>query len=143
MRSVRSGKGSQQRKGRLPFVPSSSAKGANLVQRFYVSEGFVEAVVEPPTYTYVQPDLVRAQIVIHEGRKYFFGNVNFVGPTIYGSEALRGQISDLLRQPYTEARLADISRRLQAYYKTRGYYAVKVDGTADPTLALSGSCQCG
>ncbi len=125
-------------KGRLPFVPSQLTEGADLVQRFYVSEGFVEAVVEPPTYSYVQADLVRAQLVIHEGRKYFFGNVNFVGPTIYGGEALRGQILDLLRQPYTEARLADISRRIQSYYKTRGYYAVKVDGTADPTLALNG-----
>ena len=87
----------------------SSTKARIWSQRFYVSEGFVEAVVEPPTYTYLQPDLVRTQIVIHEGQKYFFGNVNFVGPTIYGGEALRGQILDLLRQPYTEARLADIS----------------------------------
>lgn len=125
-------------KGRLPFVPTQLDEGAELVQRFYVSEGFVEAMVDPPTYTYVQPDLVRTHIVIHEGRKYFFGKVNFVGPTIYGSEALRGQILDLLRQPYTEARLADISRRLQAFYKTRGYYAVKVEGMADPSLALSG-----
>ncbi|MGH9695448.1 MAG: BamA/TamA family outer membrane protein, partial [Bryobacteraceae bacterium] len=49
---------------------------------------------------------------------------------------MRGQILDLLRLPYTEARLADIPRRLQSYYKTRGYYAVKVDAIGDPTLAL-------
>nr|MBA3651106.1 hypothetical protein [Chthoniobacterales bacterium] len=86
-------------KGMLPFVPGELEEGANLVQRFYVSEGFVEAVVQPPTYRYVQPDLVKAQIVLHEGQKYFFGKVNFVGPTIYGGEALQGQILDLLRQP--------------------------------------------
>ena len=125
-------------KGLLPFVPGNLEEGVDLVQRYYVSEGFVEAVVEPPVFKYLAPDLVRATIVIHEGRKYFFGNVNFVGPTIYGGEALRGQILDLLRQPYTAARLADIPRRIQAYYKTRGYYAVKVDATADPTLALNG-----
>ena len=122
----------------LPFVPSDVAEGADLVQRFYISEGFVEAVVEPPTYRYVKPDLVEATIVIQEGRKYFFGNVNFVGPTIYGGEALRGQMLDLLHQPYTEARLADIPRRLQSYYKTRGYYAVQVDAVGDPNLAVNG-----
>ena len=78
------------------------------------------------------------QIVIHEGQKYFFGNINFVGPTIYGGEALRGQILDLLRLPYTEGRLADIPRRLQAYYKTRGYFAVKVDAVGEPNLAING-----
>ncbi len=122
----------------LPFVPGDIQEGADLVLRYYVSEGFVEAMVEPPTYRYVQPDLVNTQIVIHEGQKFFFGNVNFAGPTIYGGEALRGQILDLLRQPYTEGRLADIPRRLQAYYKTRGYYAVKVDAVGDPTLAVNG-----
>ncbi len=122
----------------LPFVPSDVAEGADLVQRFYVSEGFVECTVDPPIYHYVRGDLVNAQIVIHEGIKYFFGNVQFVGPTIYGAEALRGQMLDLLRLPYTEARLADIPRRLQSYYKTRGYFAVKVDAVGDPTLALNG-----
>ncbi len=121
----------------LPFVPGDVVEGADLVLRYYVSEGFIEAVVEPPRYRYVQPDLVAAQIFIHEGQKYFFGNLNFVGPTIYGAEALRGQMLDLLRLPYTEARLADIPRRLQSYYKTRGYFAVKVDAVGDPNLAIN------
>src|SRR5262249_50154631 len=72
----------------LPFVPTDIVEGAALVERYYVSEGFVEALVAPPTYRYVQPDLVDVQIVIHEGQKYFFGKVSFVGPTIYGGEAL-------------------------------------------------------
>ena len=122
----------------LPFVPSDLEEGANLVQRYYISEGFIECLVEPPTYDYVRPDLVTARILINEGQQYFFGNINFVGDTIYGGEALRGQMLDLLRQPYTEARLADIPRRLQAYYKTRGYYAVKVDAVGDPSLAING-----
>lgn len=122
----------------LPFVPSDLTEGADLVQRFYVSEGFAECIVEPPVNQYVKPDLVDTRFVIHEGQKYSFGNVNFVGPTIYGGEALRGQILDLLRQPYTAARLADIPRRLQSYYKTRGYFAVKVNAVGDPTLAING-----
>ncbi len=123
----------------LPFVPGDVEEGASLVQRFYVSEGYVECLVDPPTYRYVKPDLVDTSIVIHAGRKYSFGKITFVGPTIYGGEALRGQFLDLLRLPYTEARLADIPRRLQSYFKTRGYYAVKVDAVGDPSLALDGN----
>ena len=55
----------------LPFVSSDLVEGAALVERYYVSQGFVEAMVEPPTYRYVQADLVDVQIVIHEGRSTF------------------------------------------------------------------------
>ncbi|MGI8889599.1 MAG: BamA/OMP85 family outer membrane protein [Chthoniobacterales bacterium] len=123
----------------LPFVPGDVQEGADLVQRYYVSEGFAEAMVEPPTYRYLKADLVDATMNIHAGRKYSFGKVSFAGPTIYGGEALRGQFLDLLRLPYTEGRLADIPRRLQSYYKTRGYYAIKVDAIADPSLAINGN----
>jgi len=122
----------------LPFVPSDIEEGASLVQRFYISEGFAECLIDPPTFEYVRPDLVIARINVHEGQKYLFGNVTFVGPTIYDPSTLRGQMLDLLRLPYTEARLADIPRRLQTYYKTRGYFAVKVDANGDPRLADRG-----
>jgi outer membrane protein insertion porin family len=122
----------------LPFVGSDVEEGATLVERFYVSEGYVDCAVEKPQYHFVQPDLVDVLIVLHEGQQYHFGAVDFVGPTIYGAETLRGQLVDLLNQPYTDARVADIPRRLQAYYKARGYYAVKVDATGDPTTAVHG-----
>jgi len=35
------------------------------------------------------------------------------------------------------------SAALQSYYKTRGYFAVKVDVIGEPTLAIHGKCRCG
>ncbi len=122
----------------LPFVSADLDEGADLVERYYLSQGFVDCVVDKPRYDYVNPDLVNVQITVHEGQRYFFGSLSFAGDTIYGPETLRGQILDLLKQPYTEGRLADIPRRLQAYFKARGYFAVKVDAFADPTLAING-----
>jgi len=81
--------------------------------------------VTPYHTRFNQVDVV---IPIQEGRQYFFGNVSFTGKKIYDAETLRGQIQDLLSQPYTDARVADIPRRLQTYYKARGYYDVKVEG---------------
>ena len=123
----------------LPFVAADMEEGANLVHRLYVAEGFLDSVVDRPRYIFRdQSNQVDVVIPIHEGRQYFFGITSFTGPTIYDSETLRGQMSDLLQQPYTDARVADIPRRLEAYYKARGYYDVKVDVTAAPDEAVNG-----
>lgn len=123
----------------LPFVSTDVEEGVELVHRLYIAEGFLDSIVDPPRYTYVGDGTqVNVTIVIHEGRQYFFGHVAFVGQTIYGDEALLGQMLDLINQPYTDARLADIPRRLQAYFKARGYYQVKVDATGNPAVAPNG-----
>jgi len=123
----------------LPFVAADMEEGANLVHRLYVAEGFLDSVVDRPRYIFRdQSNQVDVTIPIHEGRQYFFGITSFSGRTIYDSETLRGQMSDLLQQPYTDARVADIPRRIEAYYKARGYYDVKVDATAAPDEAVNG-----
>ena len=123
----------------LPFVASDIEEGADLVHRLYIAVGYLDAVVDPPRYRYVDNGTrVDVAIPIHEGRQYFFGDVSFSGQTIYGSEALRGQLLDLLSQPYTDARVADIPRRLQTYFKARGYYSVKVEASGDPAVAQNG-----
>ena len=123
----------------LPFVAADMQEGAKLVQRLYVAEGFLDAVVDPPRYTFHdQTNQVDVVIPIHEGRQYFFGSVSFTGRKIYDAATLRGEMLDLLQQPYTDARVADIPRRLQAYFKARGYYDVKVAATAAPEQAVDG-----
>src|SRR5213079_2912334 len=113
---------------KLPFVAADIQEGTNLVHRFYVADGFLDAVVDPPRYTFNrQSNQVDVVIPIHEGQQYFFGSLSF-----------RGQMLDLLQQPYTDARVADIPRRLQAYFKARGYYDVKVAATGAPEEAVNG-----
>ncbi|MEP6936729.1 MAG: BamA/TamA family outer membrane protein [Chthoniobacterales bacterium] len=120
----------------LPFVAADVEEGANLVHRLYIAEGFLEAEVAAPIYHFRQETAqIDATIPITEGRQYFFGEISFTGNTIYGAEALHGQMLDLVERPYTDQRVADIPRRLQGYFKARGYYNVKVDATGDPTRA--------
>src|SRR6266513_3291788 len=124
---------------RLPFVAADLEEGTHLVQRFYVAEGFLNAVVDAPRDKFqAESSEVDVAVPIHEGRQYFFGNITFGGQTVYGAEALRGQISDLLQRPYTEVRVEDIPRRLEAYYKARGYYDVKVVADGSPDEAVNG-----
>ncbi|HWM24039.1 MAG TPA: outer membrane protein assembly factor BamA [Chthoniobacterales bacterium] len=123
----------------LPFVSADVEEGADLVHRLYVSQGFLDSKVDPPIYHYAEDgSRVDATIPITEGRQYFFGKLTFAGQSIYEPETLRGQMLDLVEQPYTDGRLADIPRRLQAYYRARGYYEVKVDAIGDPPAARDG-----
>jgi outer membrane protein insertion porin family len=123
----------------LPFVAADVEEGADLVHRLYIANGYLDAQVDKPVYHYSDDGArVDATIPITEGRQYSFGQIAFSGHTIYGSEALHGQLSDLLEQPYTDNRVSDIPRRLQAYYRTRGYYDVKVDATGNPEAATNG-----
>jgi len=124
---------------KLPFVAADVEEGADLVRRFYISQGFLDVAVDPPRYDVIDGGATaNVAIPIREGRQYFFGAVRFDGETIYGPEALSGQIGDLLAQPYTAARINDIPRRLQSYFKTRGYYNVKIEAAGDPLRALDG-----
>src|SRR5438128_2979193 len=124
---------------KLPFVATDMEEGTRLVQRFYVAEGFLNAAVDPPRYKFQgQSNDVVVVVPIQEGQQYLFGSISFTGQTVYGADALRGQIVDLLQRPYTDARVDDIPRRLQAYFKARGYYDVKVDAIGAPEDAVNG-----
>src|SRR5437764_12242331 len=124
---------------RLPFVAADMQEGTYLVQRFYIAEGFLDVVVDPPRYKFQpQSDDVDVVVPIHEGRQYSFGHIVFTGQTVYGAEALRPQLVDLLQRPYTGARVEDIPRRLEAYFQARGYYDVKVVANGAPEEAVGG-----
>ena len=123
----------------LPFVTADIAEGTDLVHRLYIAEGFLDSMIDPPHSEYsADGTQVNVTIAIHEGRQYFFGQTTFRGQTIFGEQALLGQLLDILNKPYTDARVADVPRRLQAYFKTRGYYDVKVDAVGSPLLAREG-----
>jgi outer membrane protein insertion porin family len=123
----------------LPFVAADIQEGADLLHRYYVGEGYLEAAVDAPQFHF-STDGARVDITIpvHEGRQYFFGDLIFRGNPVYDPATLHGQMLDLLSQPYTDHRVDDISRRLQAYYKARGYYAVKVEATGEPEASVAG-----
>src|SRR5438067_13093110 len=123
----------------LPFVASDTEEGADLVHRYYVGEGYLDSAVDAPQYHFSADNTrVDVTIPVHEGRQYFFGDLIFRVNPIYDAATLRGQMVDLLSQPYTDRRVDDISRRLQAYYKARGYYGVKVEATGEPETSVAG-----
>src|SRR5438046_3229251 len=53
---------------KLPFVAADMEEGGHLVQRFYVAEGFLDVVVDPPRYKFQeQSSEVDVVVPVHEG----------------------------------------------------------------------------
>lgn len=120
---------------KLPYVQSDLDEGVDLVRRYYISEGFLNVIVQAPHIRPARDNLVDVTIAIVEGRRFHFGDISFAGRTVFEPEKLRAEMADILKEPYTDRRLADIPRRLQAFYKERGYFEVKVDALGAPDAA--------
>src|SRR5436309_8081925 len=59
---------------RLPFVAADREEGTRLVDRCYIADGFLDAVVDPPRYSFQeQSSDVDVVVPVHEGGQYFFG----------------------------------------------------------------------
>ena len=120
----------------LPYVDTDVQKGTDLVQRFYLSQGYLEARIGAPTVEYVN-GRTRANLTIPiiEGRAYGFGNVELQGPLIFPEKEVRGLIADQIPLPYTRPRVDAMQRKLEDFYKKKGYFTATVTANSDPTTA--------
>ena len=104
----------------LPFVAADIEEGADLVHRLYIAEGFLDSMVDPPHYVYVG-DGTQVDVTIADPRRpaIFFRPRHFRrADNLWRARRCSGKCSIFSSKPYTDARLADIPRRLQAYFKS-------------------------
>ena len=120
----------------LPYVETDVQRGTDLVQRFYLSEGYLQAQVGTPAVAY---DKARTRanltVPIVEGRRYRFGEVRLAGPLVFPEGEVRGLIADQIPLPYTQPRVDAMQRKLEDYYKKKGYYNALVLAVSDPVNA--------
>ena len=123
----------------LPYFQGDVDKGLDLIGRYYLSEGYLDAKVSPPAVEFTQGH-TRADlaIAVAEGREYRFGAVTLTGPLAYPEPEVRGVIADQIAQPYTRPRVDSMARKLEQFYKTRGHYQAAVTAVSDPNQADAG-----
>lgn len=123
----------------LPYVQQDVDKGLDLIGRYYLAEGYLDAKVSPPEVSFsnghTRADLA---IAIAEGREYRFGAIILAGPLAYPEGEVRAVIADQITQPYTRPRVDSMARRIEQFYKQRGHYQASVTAESDPNLADSG-----
>jgi outer membrane protein insertion porin family len=124
---------------RLPFIEADVFFGAELIRRLYAAEGYLNAVVNAPEIT-LNADKTSAAIslTIVEGIQFRFGEIQFEGPTVFPRETLLTEITGDTKSFYTPGRLASARRRIEDFYKKRGYFTVSVDAGGDLASARDG-----
>ncbi|HEY8903462.1 MAG TPA: outer membrane protein assembly factor BamA [Chthoniobacterales bacterium] len=124
----------------LPFVEADIDSGANLVQRLYASEGYLDAVVSPPTITFHNGKTSAAvSLGVHEGIQYRFGTVRFEGPIIFRRDALLAEVAAETKNIFTPGRLVAAQRKLEDFYKRHGYFNATVAASGDAASAVNGA----
>ena len=124
---------------RLPFIEGDVFFGAELIRRLYAAEGYLNAVISSPEIT-MNADNTSAGIslTIEEGIQFRFGEILFQGPLVFPRETLLAEIADDTKSFYTAGRLASAQRRLEDFYKKRGYFTINIESSGDPAAARDG-----
>ncbi len=124
-----------------PLVESDIKKGAELVQRYYQAQGYLNAAVAEPTFT-MRTETKMYDIVVRvtEGSRYNIGAITLTGTGPW--EARRKEINVALEglsgQPYSEVTLENTRKTIAGLYQQRGYFSASVTTTADPGLVRGG-----
>lgn len=120
----------------LPYVEADVRKGVDLVQRFYLAEGFLNVKTAAPVVEYVG-DRTRANIsvAVSEGERYRFGAVSLDGSLVFPEPEIRALIDEQTTLPYTKPRVDSMQRKLEDYYHNHGYFTAQVTAESDPLQA--------
>ncbi len=124
----------------LPYVESDVRGGVERIRGLYRSEGFLDATIDPPAIA-LWSDKKRADVVVtvHEGTQYHFGKISFEGDIIfYPQRALLKEMEVFTAKPYTPLALTNLERKIDYFYRTRGYFNVQVSSESDPAQAVNG-----
>jgi outer membrane protein assembly factor BamA len=124
---------------RLPFIESDIYSGVDLIRRLYTAEGYLDSQVDPPEFA-LNADNTSASISLKlkEGIQYHFGDIRLEGPLVFPRETLLAEIVEETKNIYTEPRLAAAQRKLEDFYKKRGYFTVNVQASGNPEAARDG-----
>jgi outer membrane protein assembly complex protein YaeT len=127
-------------KRELPCIGADIKTGTELIHALYQSEGYLDSIVDEPEITY-SADKTRAiiRINIREGMQYRFGKLSFTGDLVfYPQTDLLKELDPFLTKPYTQAEVTDMQRKVVYFYRSRGYFGVKVDAKSDPSTVKDG-----
>ena len=124
----------------LPYISADIQTGIERIRGLYQSDGYLDSSVEQTGVTF-SPDKTRATILIdvQEGMQYRFGKLTFTGDLVfYPQSDLQKELDPFLTKPYTQAEVTNMQRKVIYFYRSRGYFDVKVDVESDPSTVKDG-----
>jgi len=124
----------------FPFVESDIQSAVSRIRGYYLQEGFLDSIVDDPEIT-LSPDKTRAdiRIYIYEGTRYRYGDLIFDGDLLFSREEILKELEPFLSKPYTPAGVINMERNIAYFYRSKGYFKVKVTSEGNPEAAIDGA----
>ncbi len=113
----------------LPYVEKEVAGGMDLVHRYILSQGYVDAEVEAPVAANHEDGTTDLNMVIRPGEQWHVGAVELEGEPALLSGLLRFEARALEDQVVNEAHIENARRQMEGEVQARGYFAAKVSTT--------------
>lgn len=124
----------------LPYVASELESGVDLIERFYIAEGYLDVNVSSPVVIFSDHGTVaNISVTIDEGTAYRFGMIHIEGEGELPKELLRSTIRQEVGGAYTERRLEAARRKLLDLYRSNGYFRAEIEALGSPMHANNGS----
>ncbi len=123
----------------FPYNAGEIASGADRVRGFYISEGYLDAVVDAAKIDLAENG-TRASVTvrIEERQRYVFGNVQFGGDAKFSRAELIKAMGEPVDGPFSATKVTNAQRNIQSFLKAHGYYQADVAVAADPAKAVRG-----
>ncbi len=124
----------------VPFVEADLKAGADLVQRYFQAQGFLNAAVEPPLFSpHSNSHTVDVLVKVKEGQRSIFGTVQATGELNGQEREVAKLFKDLTGQPFNEVTIETARKKIVGIYEQLGYYTVTVKSETDVTRHADGS----
>lgn len=122
-----------------PLVEADIRKGAQLVQRYFQAQGYLNATVAEPVFT-MRPETKTQDIrvSITEGLRYDIGPVSLTGDWESRRSEVLEAIDGMTGQPFSEVKIEEVRKQLVGIFQQRGHFLADVTASADPSKVRGG-----
>lgn len=113
------------------FIPEKYEEDKGFIIDKLNSWGYRDAIIKTDSVVPIDQKYVDIYLNIHEGRKYYVRNINWVGNTVFPSEALDATLKmkrgDLYDQSFLQKRLSTDEDAIGKQYYNNGYVFYRLD----------------
>jgi outer membrane protein insertion porin family len=100
---------------------------------FYKNQGYIDAVVLGDSIWYnVDKTRMYIDIDVREGNRYYFGNIDWQGNTIFDNNRLRKAVKFEPGKVYSQKKYDETLMKIHELYQDEGYWYVQVDEKTNP-----------
>lgn len=104
------------------FRPDLLDEDIEAIEKFYQSQGYIEAEVLAPELIYQEDDeWVTIVIKVDEGIRYYIGDIQFAGNEFFSVDVLTNQLTVSRGEPYNKEKVDATLEKLYSLYYDEGY----------------------